>query len=255
MFIPAQFRAIRENCLSDFQSLLAKLSISSPNWDGDEFAIYDKLDDEITKKLCRLMNSSSPIDGYIKLLKFGNIAYDFSETDDELLEKIIANKEKFFQGGTFEKNLQPPQKPIDNFEIKISRAEKFDTSEIVKELTSLNDQLKNTSSKSLLDKLLKKLSGIRDGDVQYARYGIGYVTRKIQELNLVEVKESLGTVSLEKLPEKLQGYSCSVFVEVKKNSQPVRQPEPPKNIFSTADLEKIFEVLEKLNNLKILLRK
>ena len=248
MFNANKMQLIRSSCLPDFESFLKKISVSVPNWNnGDEFQIYRELDGEITKKICRLMESSSIIDGYTKLLDLGGVSYNFSETDNELLEKIINNKEKIFQGGMIEKNLQPPQKPIDNLEIKISRAEKFDTSEIVKELRNLNDHLKNTSSKSLLEKLLKRLAGIRDGDVQYARYSIDDVTRKIQELNLFEVKK-FKTVPLKNLTGTIQEYS-SAFIEVKKSSQPVRQPEPPKTIFSTDKLEKIFEVLEQVNRI------
>ena len=95
----SEFQTIRAKCLADFENLLRNLSIAVPDWKNeDEYEIYERLDDEITKKLCRLMKSSSIIDGYIDLLKLGNIKYDFSETDNELLSKIISNRDKIIQG-------------------------------------------------------------------------------------------------------------------------------------------------------------
>ena len=93
MLNASEFQTIRAKCLADFENLLRNLSIAVPDWKNeDEYEIYERLDDEITKKLCRLMKSSSIIDGYIDLLKLGNIKYDFSETDNELLSKIISNR-------------------------------------------------------------------------------------------------------------------------------------------------------------------
>ena len=77
MFTAAEYRLIREKCPGDFQKLLAKLGIAEPNWNsGDEFRIYEKVDDEIIFRLCQLMKSESIIDGYTKLLKFGGVQRD-----------------------------------------------------------------------------------------------------------------------------------------------------------------------------------
>ena len=101
MFTAAEYRLIRENCLSDLQKLLAMLNISEPNWNGgDEFRIYEKVDDEIINRVCRLMKSESIIDGYTKLMKFGNLHFDYSETDNELLATILKNKNSVMHGAT-----------------------------------------------------------------------------------------------------------------------------------------------------------
>ena len=98
MFVAAEFQSMRRLCLPELEKLLKILSISVPDWSGDEYRIYEKLDNDITKKICTLMKNSSVIEGYINLLKLGGIAYDFSETDNELLRKIIANKNKILRG-------------------------------------------------------------------------------------------------------------------------------------------------------------
>lgn len=98
MFVAAEFQSIRNSCLAELEMLLKKLSVPTPDWSGNEYRIYERLDDDITKKICALMKSSSIIEGYTKLLKFGGIPYDYSETDNELLRKIVANKEKIRHG-------------------------------------------------------------------------------------------------------------------------------------------------------------
>lgn len=101
MFTAAEFRLIREKCLSDFQKLLAMLNINEPNWNGgDEFRIYEKVDDEIVNRVCRLMKSESIIEGYTNLMTFGGLHFDYSETDNELLATIIQNKDSVMRGAT-----------------------------------------------------------------------------------------------------------------------------------------------------------
>ena len=101
MFTAAEFRLIRERCLADFQNLLATLKISEPNWNsGAEFQIYENLDNEIVARICRLMKSESIIDGYTKLLTLGSIDFNFSETDNELLAKILKNSAAVIRGAT-----------------------------------------------------------------------------------------------------------------------------------------------------------
>ena len=101
MFTAAEYRLIREDCLSEMQKLLSMLNISEPNWNGgDEFRIYEKVDDEIINRVCRLMKSESIIDGYTKFMKFGNLHFDYSETDNELLATILKNKNAVMHGAT-----------------------------------------------------------------------------------------------------------------------------------------------------------
>ena len=97
MFTAATFQLIRRNCQTEFEALLKKLSIQI-DWSGDEFRVYDKLDEELTKKICGVMKSPTIIDGYMNLLNLGSVAYNYSETDNELLRKIVANGDKILRG-------------------------------------------------------------------------------------------------------------------------------------------------------------
>ena len=98
MFVAVEFQNMRSRCPSELEKLLEKLSIRIPDWSGDEYRIYEKLDNDITKKICALMKSSSVIEGYTNLLKLGGVTYDYSETDNELLRKVIANGDKILRG-------------------------------------------------------------------------------------------------------------------------------------------------------------
>ena len=81
MFTAAEYRLIREDCPKKLDSLLENLKIEKPTWnEGEEFEIYAKLDDEIISKLCEKMDSESIIDGYTKLMKLGDLHFDYSET-------------------------------------------------------------------------------------------------------------------------------------------------------------------------------
>ena len=96
MFTAATFQLIRKNSPAEFEALLNRLGIET-DWSGDEFRIYDRLDVELTEKLCVLMKSPTVIDGYMNLLDLGGVAYKYGEYD-ELLGKVVANKDKILRG-------------------------------------------------------------------------------------------------------------------------------------------------------------
>lgn len=101
MFTATEFSQIRAKCLEEFDNLLYKLGIDSPDWsNGDEFSISAQLDGAITVKLSQLMKSDSVYAGYTKLLKLGNIAYELSDTDSALLSKITDNQREILKGAT-----------------------------------------------------------------------------------------------------------------------------------------------------------
>ena len=104
MFTAGQMQLIRAHCLSEFESLLRKLSIPA-DWSGDEYQAYDRIDGELTKKISALMKNSSVTSGYKSLLKLGGMPYDYSETDSEILGKIVANKNLILRG--LEKSVEP----------------------------------------------------------------------------------------------------------------------------------------------------
>lgn len=98
MFTPTELQLIRKKSPTDFDALLSRLAIAIDNTSGDEYRIYEKIDDDLTRKLSALMKSPSVIAGYTTLLELGGIAYDYSQTDNELLAKIVANKNKIQRG-------------------------------------------------------------------------------------------------------------------------------------------------------------
>ena len=98
MFVAVEFQNMRSRCPSELETLLKKLSVPKPDWSGDEYRTYEQLDNDITRKICAAMKSSSVIEGYTNLLKLGGVSYDYSETDNELLDKIISNGDKILRG-------------------------------------------------------------------------------------------------------------------------------------------------------------
>ena len=97
MFTAESFQRIRSRCLPEFESLLNRLDIKV-NWRGDdEFRIYDRLDTELTEKLCGLMKSRTIVEGYMSLLDLGGVTYDVGKYD-ELLGNVVANKDKILRG-------------------------------------------------------------------------------------------------------------------------------------------------------------
>ena len=98
MFTPTKLQFIRKKSPTEFDALLSRLAIAIDNTIDDEDKLYEKIDDDLTRKLSALMKSPSVIAGYTTLLKLGGVAYDYSQTDNELLAKIVANKSKIQRG-------------------------------------------------------------------------------------------------------------------------------------------------------------
>ena len=99
MFTASTFSLIRQNCPEKFDELLQLLDIEKPDWEhGDEFEIAQELDDDINKRICRLLNSDSDLAGYAKLLDMGGVGFSVSETRKERLAKIIDNRDQILNG-------------------------------------------------------------------------------------------------------------------------------------------------------------
>ena len=98
MFTVAELQLIKKNCPTEFDALLNRLSISIARTSDDEYRVYEELDADLMRQICALMKSPSVIVGYTTLLDIGGVAYDYSETDNELLAKVVANKNKIQLG-------------------------------------------------------------------------------------------------------------------------------------------------------------
>ena len=97
MFTAATLQLIRKNSSAEFETLLNRLGIET-DLSGNESQLYEKIDGELTRKICGLMKSPTIIDGYMNLLDLGGVTYSYSETDSELLGKIVANRDKILRG-------------------------------------------------------------------------------------------------------------------------------------------------------------
>ncbi len=135
MFSTATLQLMKKHCSTEFENLLGKLGIL-PDWSGDEFRIYDKLDAELTEKICGLMKSSTIIDGYMNFLDLGGIAYSYNNPD-ELLSKVVANKDKILDAVRKANeeydlwqakwgNVSPIPEKVDVFKIEADTAKPFD---------------------------------------------------------------------------------------------------------------------------------
>lgn len=159
MFVAAEFQSMRRLCSSDLEKLLEKLLIPIPDWNGDEYRIYEKLDDDITKEICTAMKSSSIIEGYTNLLKLGGIPYDYSETDNELLDKIILNGNKILDAVRAANdeydlwqaewgNVSPEPEVIEKLDLTAVNAEYFNPGDFVFNLKMAKSMVKRDSPKS-----------------------------------------------------------------------------------------------------------
>ena len=99
MFKATDFKLIRRDCPEELKKLLQLLKIPMPNFNsGDEFKIYSELDNDIDKAFCSKLNCDSDLDGYAKLLDLGGIKFDSGETRNNMLKKVLANRDKILQG-------------------------------------------------------------------------------------------------------------------------------------------------------------
>lgn len=99
MFNATEFHLLRTRCPEELEEFLKCLGIDAPNWTaGDEFQRFADLDDKIATELSRLMKSDSVFGGYIELLHLGDVSFDYAESDNDLLRKIIRHKEKIREG-------------------------------------------------------------------------------------------------------------------------------------------------------------
>ena len=160
MFTADEFQLMKSKCPSELEKFLNKLSIRNPDSNGkDDFSVYGKLDDEITAEMCRLMKSDSVVQGYTKLLDFGKVSYSYRETNHELLDKVIANKDKIIQGikdnrdSRQSKNAKVGKESVEITTYTVNETEKFDKNNIVYDLEQCQRSLDNESRTSSSDEL------------------------------------------------------------------------------------------------------
>lgn len=98
MFVVAEIKSLIRNKESrnKFIDLLNFLDIKTLEnrefTNFDNFDYYQKLGDELQKKICEKLKSNDIFEGLENLLKISKIEYRDSETFRKLIEKICLNK-------------------------------------------------------------------------------------------------------------------------------------------------------------------
>ena len=275
MFTAAEFRLIKSKQKKDLENLLIKLDLHemSIKWSNiandnskNEFQFYAELDNKIIENICDNLKSESVIDGYIKLLKIGNITFNYGETDNEILNKIVVNKQKIIDGNNRiieESKVQPPSTQP---EIK---QKKFDESEDI-EFQFLNAR---TMTDVLYDKFCPEggpLNAILKNKISYSKKQVKNILSfddkgKIFIINEDEPRiyrlseDGISRYISEKLKEKQEGESVLICIKAKKRlptntiesdqieTTPISTKiNPP---FSEKELYNIFEILELINRI------
>ena len=210
MFTAGQMQLIRSNCAADFEDLLRELSVSA-DWSGDEYENYAKIDSDLTEKLSALMKNSSVTAGYKSLLKLGGMSYDYSETDSEILDKIVTNREKILGGVKNQideskswqeefDNTAPGKERVEILQIEAANAQPFDVGKIISEFERVKNSLQRNSGSNSAESLESfiKLANMS----RYARNSVvSTMTAFLQEIckfsqaterdNLAEVVKAL----------------------------------------------------------------
>lgn len=266
MFTAATFQLIQKHCSTEFENLLGKLGII-PDWSGDEFRIYDKLDADLTEKICGLMKSPTIIDGYMNLLDLGGIDYSYNEPD-ELLGKVVANKDKILAAVRKANkeydlwqaewgNVSPAPEKVDVFKIEADTARRFHNPKSTSKLKEAWDKIKAWAE------IKKLLSSTKSPDYHIAYQGIeGYVNDKRTPGILLELDEQKSLIRLEDvgdwIKQNMRYNETKIFclkvtksVEYQAKEIP---PAPSKSDFTVDEAKETLNILAQLNEILSLAR-
>jgi len=274
MFTAAEFRLVKSKCLSEMETLLKDMQIDVPDWNGiNEYALYNELDNKITDKICALMKSSSVIDGYGHLLKLGEIDYDMTETDDDLIDKIINNSSKIIYNC---QSYAPPApiehvqyEPVERINIRFHNVKEIDSTKLNKVLNNADyehSKLKNVYYQQHYQQypifndfrdLLFSLISIFDNPNR--------IERKSREINIQgKLLETTGVsyeYNLEECIDEIKnlaktlraGESTGFYINISKDIQQEKKityEPPPKPLLDTQEVERILSVLSQVNKIK-----
>ena len=217
MFKAPDFKLIRRDCPEELEKLLQLLKIPMPNFNsGDEFKIYSELDKAIDEKFCERLNCKSDLDGYAKLLDLGGIKFGLSETRNNMLKKVLANRDKILGRTT-------------------NRAKNF---KLTCNYTEAAFDLKNKSLADNVSSLVERLVGTLK-------------SKKISRLLPLGKEEPLNQVAEYEIKKVLANYfdlsTCDEIVIsiIGKNSAPYENFAP--NVRKPDD--KTFEILEQIDKI------
>ena len=215
MFTAAEFRSMRKNCPEKFENLLRKLEIDQPSFETeDEFTIYESLDRKISEQICEILRSEDIISGYVNLLRLGQVDFDFSESEDSLIKKILG-AESNIRAGCIAVNDEIPNEPEEFEEIIEESVPTLETIEIPLPNVFEAMHILRGRKKSLLD---------------------GVLSSKVKSIKIVVE------------------YETTRFIKKKSTGKPLSNADkmPAGNMveFSSEELDKIFEILAVINEIK-----
>lgn len=94
MFTAAEYHTLLKRCPGDLQRFLAALSVARPSESAwEDAAMVRALDEQVSETMVRQLCSKSLLDGCYSLLERAGVAYQFSDTIAELLQKIAENRQ------------------------------------------------------------------------------------------------------------------------------------------------------------------
>ena len=246
MFSAAEMQLILSHHKTDYESLLRDLSIPIPDWNkGDELRVYDDIDDKLTKELCGLMKSSTLYDGYTDLLKLGGVPYDYSETYNQMLGMVVANREKILSAlqKQIDDHNKPEPEPVERVEIEVTDLKPFK-----KQTSDFKTAWKNV--KNLVS---SKLGSQKGHSYQIICAGIDeYIDKTEKKDNLFELSDDKR--HLYSVDDFLNAYSnsgtCTVQLKITRTVERREEKNSttaPK--FDVKEMEHVLDILERVDDL------
>lgn len=260
MFTPTELQFIRKKSPTDFDALLSRLAIAIDNTIDDEDKLYEKIDDDLTRKLSALMKSSSVIAGYTTLLELGGIVYDYSETDNELLAKIVANREKILdavrtqaaqynnQAATYDSwqneygNTAPESELVERLKISVADAKPFRLDSVTYNLRRARTLLRDKRD---------------DTTVSTINYCINELETSTNLFKVSDKKSYFesGDELIKEIFDRLNvGYSMTLNLRISKTVErrakkiPPAPDKPSVPLFTVRKAEDVLDILEQLNH-------
>ena len=251
MFSAAEMQLIRSHHKADYESLLSELSIEPiPDWnDGDELRVYDDIDNKLTKALCGLMKSSTLYDGYTELLKLGGVPYNYSETYNQMLGMVVANREKILSA--LQKQIddyhKPEPEPVERVEIEVTELKPFDKQKLTSTLEMVIESLKS------LPKFFSKKTDRSPGDYYVAIQNTEITVNTTKKMNnLFELSDDKRYFY--SVDDFLNAYSnsgtCTVQLKITKTVERREEKNSttaPK--FDVKEMEHVLDILERVDDL------
>ncbi|MBQ6774187.1 MAG: hypothetical protein IJP48_09025 [Synergistaceae bacterium] len=242
MFTLSEIEIIMEKHRNDMLALLRELGFraSTQNW-------LEEIDPFITDKVCTLMKSDSVVEGYSFMLRAADIPQNYSETPNEKLAKIIANRNEIEQSIIMKNALSAGVQHENRFKVMSVKNINLDN------LVSIFNELYELAEDS--GYMLKRF-GMSMAQKEF-RLSVKKLGSEIQKLQ--ESQESLYTSS--ELLKSCTGSELESFIEKEKQnvnnmflvsvSREKVTPKPDPSLqfrkFTEDEARYMLDILEKIN--------